>query len=77
MDSLGSKLRAELPKGAIVVSNAYELPHTWLGPPVDVAFVETGGRAAGLSDTSSYLFCYRQSNDWYSNTTLRAGASAD
>eukprot|EP00316_Scyphosphaera_apsteinii_P014476 CAMPEP_0119313124 /NCGR_PEP_ID=MMETSP1333-20130426/27975_1 /TAXON_ID=418940 /ORGANISM="Scyphosphaera apsteinii, Strain RCC1455" /LENGTH=69 /DNA_ID=CAMNT_0007317875 /DNA_START=8 /DNA_END=214 /DNA_ORIENTATION=- len=62
MDALGAKLRAELPEGAIVVSNAYELPTRWLGRPKDVYFVETKNAAwtAGLRDTSSHLYCYQQ-----------------
>jgi len=60
MDALGAKLRAELPVGAVVVSNAYELPQRCFGAPKDAEFVTTTAVAAGLRDTSSYLFCYEQ-----------------
>ena len=65
MNQLGHKLRAELPVGAVVVSNAYELPRQWLGPPTDVLFVETRSASwtAGLRDVSSHLFCYTQSTE--------------
>ena len=54
--------KAELPEGAIVVSNAYELPVHCFGRPKAVHFVATASAKslAGLRDTSSHLFCYEQ-----------------
>lgn len=68
MDALGAKLRAELPEGAIVVSNAYQLPRQWLGLPKAVHFTETFCAAwtAGLRDTSSHLYCYQQTTESHS-----------
>lgn len=57
MERLGDKLKAELPIGALVVSNCYELPRSALGPPVRSVFVDTHALAP---DASSYMHVYRK-----------------
>jgi hypothetical protein len=53
MARLGAKLRAELPDGALVVSNGYELP--LLGRPIVAEVVETG---AMTPDVSGPVYVY-------------------
>lgn len=62
MNTLATKLRGELSEGAIIISNAYELPVHVFGPPKDVCYVETGMPTwtSGLCDTNSHLFFYEQ-----------------
>ena len=84
LHALGAKLRAELPEGALVVSNAYEMPSHCFGSPCDVRFVETREAAVlqGLRDTSSHLFCYvqtaetRASPSWQRDANLLAARVA-
>ena len=73
LDALGAKLRSELRDGAIVVSNAYELPRHWLGTPVRSTLIETAAWSRFLySDVSSGLFCYLQTAEAETEAFLEA-----
>ena len=73
LDALGAKLRSELRDGAIVVSNAYELPRHWLGTPVRSTLIETAAWSRFLySDVSSWLFCYLQTAEAETEAFLEA-----
>ena len=71
MERLGLKLRDELPAGAIICSNGYEVP--LLGEPLAVRFIET---SSWSPDASSHLFIYRAPGagiDTPSRGTVRRG----